>query len=496
MKFTKPLFGLGFLVGLLSFGVLVGCAVNPVTGRPDLVLTTKAGEREIGAKEAKKVEQQIGLTDNPSLGAYVESLGQRLAAHSPRQDVPYQFYVVEMVEPNAFALPGGFVYVSRGLLPIVNSEDELAGVVGHEIGHVAARHSVQRLSAAAPFAIVGGVTGAVTGIVSDNLSDAVMGITGLAGSVFLAPYSRSQEREADTVGVDLAAASGYDPKGLSRFLQALEVQDTLRKEKPKSPSFFDSHPATPERVKDTANYAKTATRGPARPIAADHEAFLKKLDGVVIGPHPAEGVFNDNLFLHPHLDFALRFPTGWETQISRQMALAGDKEQLTLVFLQVAGEGNDPMAIPRELDKKSGGKVLDKVERFEVGGLPGSRLVFQAKTKQGVMGVDLNWIAYQGVIYQIVGLSPEKKFKTLEPIFRQTVNSFRPLTQTERSNFTISRLRLARASQGESIQSFISRTDCIWTVEQVAAANGIPTNAALNDGQLLKITKRERYMPQ
>jgi predicted Zn-dependent protease len=496
MKFTKPLIGHGFLVCLLSFGVILGCAMNPVTGRPDLVLTTTEGEREIGANEAKKVEQQIGLTDDPRLAAYVESLGQRLATHSPRQDIPYKFYVVEMVEPNAFALPGGFVYVSRGLLPIVNSEDELAGVVGHEIGHVAARHSVQRLSAAAPFAIVGGVTGAVTGIVSDNLSDAVMGITGFTGSIFLAPYSRSQEREADDVGVDLAAAGGYDPDGLSRFLHALEVQEKLRTEKPKTPSFFDSHPSTPERVRNTADYAKTVTRGPARPIAADHEAFIKKLDGVVIGTHPAEGVFNENLFLHPHLDFALRFPAGYETQISRQMVLAGDKEQLTLAFLQVAAEGNDPMDVPRELDKKSGGKVLDKIERFQVGGLPAARLVFQAKTKHGVMGVDLNWIAYQGVIYQIAGLSPEKKFKTFEPIFRQTVNSFRPLTRTERSNFTITRLRLARARQGESLQSFISRTDCVWTDEQVAAANGIQTNTVLKDGQLLKITKRERYMPR
>jgi len=496
MKFTKLLIGHGFLVCLLSFGVIVGCAMNPVTGRPDLVLTTTEGEREIGAEEAKKVEQQIGLTDNPQLTTYVESLGQRLATHSPRQDIPYQFYVVEMVEPNAFALPGGFVYVSRGLLPIVNSEDELAGVVGHEIGHVAARHSVKRLSAAAPFAIVGGVAGAVTGIVSDNLSDAVMGITGFTGSIFLAPYSRSQEREADTVGVDLAAAGGYDPDGLSRFLHALEVQEKLRTEKPTTPSFFDSHPSTPERVRDTANYAKKVTRGPARPIAADHEAFLKKLDGVVIGTHPAEGVFVENLFLHPHLNFALRFPAGWETQISRQMVLAGDKEQLTLAFLQVAAEGNDPMVVPKALDKKSGGKVLDKVERFQVGGLPAARLVFQAKTKHGVMGVDLNWIAYRGVIYQIVGISPEKNFEIFEPIFRQMVNSFRPITRTERANFTITRLRLARARQGETLQSFISRTDCIWTDAEVAAANGIQTNAVLKDGQLLKIAKRELFIPR
>ena len=496
MKFDYPGIGSGMLIVLLAFSVVSGCAVNPVSGRPEVVLTTTEGEREIGAEEAKKVEQQIGLTDNPQLSSYVDSLGQRLATHSPRQDVPYQFYVVEMVEPNAFALPGGFVYVSRGLLSIVNSEDELAGVIGHEIGHVAARHAVQRLSAAAPFAIVGGVAGAVTGIVSDNLSDAVMGITGLTGMVFLAPYSRNQEREADTVGVDLAAATGYDPQGLSRFLHSLKVQETLRTEKPKSPSFFDSHPSTPERVRDTADYAKTATRGPGRPIAGDHESFFKKLDGVVVGPHPAEGLFVENLFLHPHLNFALRFPGGWETQITRQIVLAGDKDKRTLAFLQVAAEGNDPMVVPKALDKKSGGKVLDKVEQFQVGGLPAARMVFQAKTKHGAMGVDLNWIAYQGVIYQIVGISPQKVFDQYASTFREMINSFRPLTPTERTSFTITRLRLARAKQGESLPSFISRTDCVWTDAEVAAANGISKNAPLKKGQLLKITKRERYSPR
>ena len=495
MKLQQHFISYGFLVCLLSIGTIVGCAINPVTNRPDLVLTTKEGERQIGAEEAKKVEKQMGLTDDPQLASYVESLGQRLATHSPRQDVPYNFYVVEMVEPNAFALPGGFVYVSRGLLPVVNSEDELAGVIGHEIGHVAARHSVQRLSAAAPFAIVGGVAGAVTGIVSDNLSDTVMGITGFTGSLVLAPYSRSQEREADTVGVDMAAAGGWDPDGLSRFLHTLETLEKLKKEKPSSPSFFDSHPSTPERVKDTSEYAKSVTRGPARPIAPDHASFLEKLNGVVIGPHPAEGVFVDSLFLHPHLNFALRYPTGWETQISRQMVIGAEKKESTVAFLQVAGEGNDPMVVPKALDKKSGGKLASQVERFQVGGLPATRLVLQTDTKHGPIVLHLNWIAYQGVIYQIVGVSPHKTYEKYEPAFRRMVESFRPLTQTERMNFSITRLRLARAQEGETLQRLISRTESTWTDAEIAAANGITKDAVLREGQIIKFAKKERYRP-
>ena len=156
----------GSFAGLLTALVFQGCAMNPVTGRPDFVLTTTEGERKIGEDAAREVEESMGLTEDPALAAYIEAIGKRLAMQSPRKDVEYQFYVVEMVEPNAFALPGGFVYVSRGLLALANSEDELAGVLGHEIGHVAARHSVRRMSAAAPFALVAGITGGAVGLVS------------------------------------------------------------------------------------------------------------------------------------------------------------------------------------------------------------------------------------------------------------------------------------------------------------------------------------------
>ena len=242
-KWIDCLFLPGIFAGLLIALMFQGCAMNPVTGRPDFVLTTTEGERKIGKDAAQEVEQSMGLTEDPALAAYVKAIGKQLARQSPRKDVEYQFYVVEMGEPNAFALPGGFVYVSRGLLALANSEDELAGVVGHEIGHVAARHSVRRMSAAAPFAIVAGITGGAVGLVSDSLGDAVAAIPSLAGKAFLAPYSRQQEREADDVGVDIMAKAGWDPSGLSTFLHTLQRQEELQLGESRQPGFFDSHPA-------------------------------------------------------------------------------------------------------------------------------------------------------------------------------------------------------------------------------------------------------------
>ena len=130
---------------VLSTGLLLpGCATNPVTGRPEFVLLSIAQEEELGRQAAKQFAEQLGLVEDPDLVAYVEAIGNRLARHSPRQDVSYRFQIADQEAPNAFALPGGWIYISRGALAISNSEAELAGVIGHEIGHVAARHSVQQ----------------------------------------------------------------------------------------------------------------------------------------------------------------------------------------------------------------------------------------------------------------------------------------------------------------------------------------------------------------
>ena len=181
-----------------------GCAMNPVSGQPEMVLVSNEQEKSIGAEEAKKVEQEMGLLDGDPFSPYLNRLGRRLAEESPRKNVSYQFHLVDMTEPNAFALPGGYVYVTRGLLVLVNSEDELAGVVGHEIGHVAARHSVQKISKQGPFAIVFGVVSGVTGLVSPLIGDIVGGIGQFTQSLVFAPYSRSQESEADEVGQEIA----------------------------------------------------------------------------------------------------------------------------------------------------------------------------------------------------------------------------------------------------------------------------------------------------
>ena len=228
-------------------------------------------ERRLGQEAAEEVEQTVGLVRDPKLVGYVRQVGGRLAQAAQRPDITWRFNVADDPEANAFALPGGWVYVTRGLLALLNSEDELAGVLGHEMAHVLERHAARRVSAATPFAVIFGVPAAILGTVSPTLGGIVSGTGRAASSVALASYSRDQEREADQRGVVLIARAGYDPTALAAFLRTLEREEALAGQNPDRARFLSSHPATPERVASVeaaARAADRARRGRRSPGAA------------------------------------------------------------------------------------------------------------------------------------------------------------------------------------------------------------------------------------
>ena len=271
----------------------------------------------MGDKEAAKVEQAMGLLREKKPVDYVVEIGKKLAALSELPDEPWTFQVVDTAEPNAFALPGGHVYVSRGLLALVNSEDELTGVIGHEIGHVTGRHSEKRLRAAlatSPVAIVTGLGGAAASIVAPRIGNMVAGGGQLlAAGLVIAPFSRSHENEADEIGQQLAAKAGYNPSGISTFLHTLDREVKLLLGEERKPSFLDTHPTAPERVAKTKENARALVRAESRPIARDRTEVFSKLTGIVVGEDPARGSFQGQLFLHPELEFAISFPKKWKT---------------------------------------------------------------------------------------------------------------------------------------------------------------------------------------
>src|SRR5262245_27783754 len=204
----------------LVLALALGCtsSVNPATGRREVVLMTAEDEQRVDLEATQEIESSVGLASDPSLNRYVESVGKTLAVHSPRQDVPYTFQIVEMDEPNAFALPGGHIFVSRGLLLLANSEAELAHVLGHEIGHVAARHAA-KLDAHVKTL---GIATLLGDILSGGREEEENPSSETAGANPFARYQRNQERQADSIGLQIASESGVDPAGMARFLTTLD----------------------------------------------------------------------------------------------------------------------------------------------------------------------------------------------------------------------------------------------------------------------------------
>ncbi len=469
------------------------CAINPVSGRPEFTVISEAKERELGAEESKNVAAEMGLFEDAALTAYVRSVGERLAALSPRHDLSYTFHIVDMEEPNAFALPGGYIYVSRGLLALTNDEAELAGVLGHEIGHVAARHAVRRVSRAAPLAVVTGLGAAVTGIVSPTLGSVVGGVGGLAGALVLAPYSRGQEHEADQLGQEMAARAGWDPGGISRSLHALEREEALHGNGPRPLSFFATHPPLPRRVADTEERARELGRREGVRVPAAPEPFLRRLDGLPVGQRAADGVFDGPLFLHPTLGFHIRFPADWKTVNGRSVVGAASDEGGAAIGLELVAAGSDPEAALRAFDQETGAALSRGAERTTIGGLPAIRATVVARTRDGPIALDLTWIAHAGQIYRVTGMTRPDALDAMRPVFRYTAGSFGPLTDAERAGIRETRLRLVAARADETLGALAARSRSTWKPDLAAVANGLEVTSVPGAGRLVKVAVAEPY---
>ena len=485
----------GLLVACVA-SMAAGCAVNAVSGRPEVAVLSADEERELGDEEAKKVEASMGLVADPALRAYVQAVGNQVARQSPRQDTSYTFQVVNQPEPNAFALPNGNIYVSRGLLALANSEDELAGVLAHEVVHVAARHTVRSANVAAatsPLRIVTGIAGVAAGIVAPRVGEGIMGLGETATEAFLAPYGRSQEREADDVGVALAARAGYDPTGLPTILQALEQDEALHRDGPPRQSFFDTHPATPERVRETQGRAAALRPGSAGAVANTHREFLARLEGLLIGDDPADGTFVESRFVHPVLGIALRFPAEWETHNSPQAAIGHTRDNEAVALLTVAGKGDDPVRVAQAAERSAGVRLLERATTPEINGLRAVRSLVTADGERGPMTLDFTWIAHGGIVYRIVGVSPTRRYGAYRPLFDQVVTSFRATTPTDIAQIREARLRLVAARAGERLGDVTRRTGSIWSGEELAVVNHLASDARLVAGQVLKVALPAPY---
>lgn len=472
---------------------LTGCATNPVTGRREVSLMSPQQERVLGQQEAAKVAQQIGLVQDAALVTYVRQLGNRLAAQSPRRDVDYQFFVADMAEPNAFALPGGYIYVSRGLLAFTNSEDELANVIGHEIGHVAARHAAQRQTRATGVGIATVLGTILAGLAGGGeAAQAASQVGQAAGAGLIASYGRDQERQSDEIGQQLAASSGWDPVGMARFLATLEKETALQPGTTPRPGYLDSHPALGERVQTNAARAAQLRRAPPAPIAATPAEFYRRLDGLLVGNDPSQGVFRGQRFLHADLDFRIDFPAGWKTQNTPTAVVGGAPGRDALVRVEFQGNDPDPRAAAEQFAAQNQVR-LEGLRAMTIGGYRAARARSVVETRNGQLGLDLTWVAQPRGTFRIMGLAPAPRFADYADSFAAVATSYRGLTAEDRQRVTGLRLKVVAGKAGESLPALATRTGNRWTPEVTAIANGLAPGASLPGNRPVKIAVEVPY---
>ena len=448
----------------------------PPPGGKTVVLDTAEADREVGQQQSQAVVAQIGVVKDEALAKYVQALGAKLARFAPQQPFAYQFQVVDQWSPNAFALPGGYIFVSRGLLVLTNSEDELACVLGHEIIHAAERHAASRQA----------YTEALP-----------MFSLGVMRQARLAAYSRDQERMADTGGQRICSAAGYDPSALGVFLNSLDAINRLQMGSSRIPTFLDTHPGTSERMGNAALFASTLPPPPARDPVAWREAYLGHLKGMILGSDPAEGVIRGSLFLHPDLDFAVAFPKGWEIQNTPSAVLAVSPKHDARFALELAGSGDDPKAVAEAFLADRLPKVRATVDSQGPAETRCCKVwVVRGHVEKGnsMLAGQLAWVALGGRVYELSSVYVPIASEKYADRGRQFVRSFHALTPEERGSIQVDRLHLVRAHAGETLAALADRMGNAYKTHPTAIANGIDVDAVLSEGQLIKIGVREPYV--
>ncbi len=479
------------IASLLIAVFCLGAGAIPIAAREKSIYMSHEREEELGRQAAAQVAASMGLVNDPQLQAYVDSIGQRLADVAPRQDITYRFHIVNMLEPNAFALPGGYIYVSRGLLTLTNSEDELANVIAHEIAHVSAEHAAGRevqQKAAQVLSLLGILAGILAG------EGQAVAAAGMFGQSYLAAYGRDQEREADELGQGFAIRAGWNPSGMADFLHQLDAWTRLQLGGSRRAGYFDTHPATPERIA-TASTRALSLLGHRQVELGEltRQEFLERLDGLIVGDDPAGGVFDESRFLHADLGFALRFPRDWELHNTQAAVGAVSPNGEAIVTLESPGRGEDPQKAARMMAERENIHFREE-SPIQIGELPAYRARWVQSRGGKQIAVDCVWIAFGGLIYRIVGIVPTQRYRRYKGTFQSVARSFHPLTQKEHEEVVAVRLRIVEAQKGEDLKAVAARTKNAWTVHETAVRNGFFADKVFEEKSSIKVAIAEPYV--
>lgn len=459
-----------------ALAITVGaCAVNPATGKRQLSLISEQQEIQMGRAAASDVRQTVGFVDDRELQTYVGRVGRTLASQSERPNLPWEFHVVDDPVPNAFALPGGYIYITRGMLGLMTSEAQLASVMGHEIGHVTGRHSVNQMSKQ-QLAQIGLGLGSVL-VPEVRPFESLLG--GGLGLLFL-KYSRDHEREADTLGFQYIQEHRYDVSEFADVFRALE------RSAPKGdgalPGWLTTHPAPDERVRTAEGRA--ATTAPRANPRVGREHYLRQIDDLVFGKDPRDGFFRDGIFFHPRLRFQMQFPASWEAENLTQAVVAAAPEHRAVMQLTLAGTRSPQEALGQFL--QGAGVQPGSRGRATVNGQPAALGQFVAQTEQGAIGGLVGFITHRGQTYQVIGYTAAQQYEAYAPAFEQAIRSFAPVTSPSVLDVQPQRIDLVQLPHAMTVREFARQWESQVPLEQIALINQVADESAQLPAGLVK----------
>lgn len=466
-----------------AFVLLQGCAVNPVSGEREFVLVSEDQEIAMGAQGAESVRQSVGLVDDAGLQDYVQELGMSMAVDSERPGLPWSFGVIDDPTPNAFAFPGGYIFITRGLLGLMGNEAELVSVLGHEIGHVTARHSVAMMTRAQVAQIGLGVGSILSPEIAEFSEAAASGL-----SLLFLSYGRDAERQADDLGFGYALNHGYDVREMPNVFASLQDASRLADASP-LPNWLASHPEPAERIRRIETRLDNLDQ-PLGGTRIGRDDYLDRLEGMVFGPNPRKGYFEENRFLHPDLAFRVTFPKGWRLQNLAQVVVAGSPDKDAVVQLTLAA-GSPSEAAEQFFAQE--GLEAGSLDRRSINGLDAVVGRFQAQTQSGQLGGTAAFIAHGEHVYRLLAFTPADRIDRYESAFRQSIGSFGRLTDRQALNRQPERIVTVRTTRAMTLASFNEQFPSVIDIEQLVLINQLSgPGATIPAGSRVKRVVRAR----
>jgi len=454
------------------------CAVNPATGSNELMLVSEAQEIEMGRQADAAVAQSIGLYADAGWQRYIQQFGARIAATSERPNLPWTFRVVDDAAVNAFAVPGGFVYVTRGLLAHLTSEAELASVVGHEIGHVTARHTAAAMSKQQLIGL-----GLAVGSMANKQVAKYAGAANQALGILYLKFSRDNESQADQLGLRYMRRAGYDPRQMPEVFVMLDRLGAAEGGS-RLPTWLETHPSPANRVA-AINRQIAALPQDFSGTSVNRDSYQRLLDGLVFGINPRQGYFTGSQFYHPDLRFQIAFPQGWALNNGAQAVVAVSPAKDAAIELAQAAEPSADAAARAFLSQQ--GITSGSSARVTLnGGLSGVSAPFAAAADGGALRGTVLFVEYGGAVYGIVAYAPEARWANYQAAAEGSERSFRSLTDPAALNVQPDHVDIVTLNGGTTIEQMARVRTSPVAASLLALINQVGLQTPFASGRLVK----------